>query len=208
MKSACPNALWRGSARVWRARVADWIDRSSPGDLLNVDIFFDLRAVHGDGALAEALWRDALEMAQGRPAFLKLLEEAQGEIVPPVGFFGIKTTGGRVDLKRGGLFGIVASARLLALRYHVAERATRRRLEGVKALKVGAERDLDAWIDAHGVIVEAILDQQLVDITAGRPPSNAVNLRRLSRAAQERLTKSLRSLKHMDDTLRDLLTGN
>lgn len=201
------NAPWRGSAKVWRERVAEWIGRSNPQDLLNVDIFFDLRAAHGDGALAENLWRDALEAARGQSAFLKLLADAKGEVDPPIGFFGIKTDSGRVDLKRGGLFGIVASARILSLRYHVVERATRARLEGVKALKVGAERDLDAWIEAHRVIVNAILGQQLVDIAAGRPPSNAVEPRRLSRGEQDELKESLKNLKHIDDTVRDLLTG-
>ena len=202
------NAPWRGSAKLWRERVGEWVTRSSPQDLLSVDIFFDLRAVHGDGALAESLWRDALDLAKGQLAFLKLLAEAKGESVPPVGLFGIKTDNGRVDLKRGGLFDIVAAARILALRYHIVERATRARLEGVKALQVGAERDLDAWIEAHGVIVKAILAQQLIDIAAGRPPSNSVEVRRLGRGEQERLKEALKSLKHIDDTVRDLLTGN
>jgi DNA polymerase-3 subunit epsilon/CBS domain-containing protein len=201
------NAQWRGSATLWRERVSEWIGRSNPQDLLSVDIFFDLRSVHGEGALADSLWRDALDMAKGQSAFLKLLAESKGETVSPVGFFGIRTDDGRVDLKGGGLFPIVAAARLLALRYHVAERATRARLEGVKALKVGAERDLDAWIEAHGVIVNAILAQQLVDMAAGRPPSNKVEVARLGRTEKDRLAESLKSLKHIDDTLRDLLTG-
>ena len=146
-------------------------------------------------------------MAKGQLAFLKLLAEAKGESAPPVGFFGIKTDNGRVDLKRGGLFNIVAAARILALRKHVMERATRARLEGVKALKVGAERDLDAWVEAHGAFVHAILAQQLVDMAAGRPPSNSVEVRRLGRSEQERLKEALKSLKHVDDTVRDLLTG-
>jgi DNA polymerase-3 subunit epsilon/CBS domain-containing protein len=201
------NAPWRGSARLWRERVAGWVTRSNPQDLLSVDIFFDLRAVHGDGALAERLWRDALDMAKDRHLFFKLLAETKGESLPSVGIFGIKTDNGRVDLKRGGLFGIVSSARILALRYHVAERATRERLEGVKALDVGSERDLDAWIEAHGVIVNAILAQQLVDIANGRPPSNSVEVRRLTRAEYKKLKDALNSLRHLDDTVRVLLTG-
>jgi len=201
------NAAWRGSAKVWRERVADWIGRSSPQDLLSVDIFFDLRAVHGDGALAESLWRDALDMAKGQIAFLKLLAEAAGPFEPPLGFFGIKTDDGRVDLKRGGLFGIVATARILALRFHVAERSTRRRLEAVKALKIGAERDLDALVESHGILLDAVLNQQLADIAAGRPPSNKVEIRRLDRAELEKLKDALRSLKHADEMVRDLLTS-
>ena len=202
------NDAWRGSARVWRERVAHWVTRSNPQDLLSVDIFFDMRAVHGDGALAESLWRESLELVRDQIAFLKLLAEAAGPIDVPIGFFGIKTDNGRVDLKRGGLFGIVSAARILALRYHVAERSTRDRLKGVKALKVGAERDLESWIDAHGVLLSAILGQQLIDIAAGIPPSNSVELRRLGRAEQKALKEALKNLRHVDDTVRDLLTGN
>ena len=57
------------------------------------------------------------------------------------------------------------------------------------------------------MIVDAILAQQLVDIAAGRPPSNSVEVRRLGRGEQERLKEALKSLNHIDDTVRDLLTG-
>ncbi len=201
------NAAFRGSAKLWRERIDDWINRSSPQDLLAVDIFFDFRAVHGDGALAESLWRDAYDLTKGQNGFVKLLAEAAGPIEPPIGFFGIRTENGRVDLKRGGLYGIVSTARVLAIRYHVVEHSTRARLEGVKALKAGAERDLDALMEAHGVLLAAVLDQQLVDIAAGRPPSNAVEPRRMSRAEQERLKQALRSLTYADEMVRDLLTG-
>jgi DNA polymerase-3 subunit epsilon/CBS domain-containing protein len=202
------NAAWRGSAALWRERVREWIGRSSPQDLLSVDIFFDLRGVHGDGTLADALWRDALDMASGEIAFLKLLQEATGEIAPPVGFFGIRTENGRVDLKAGGLFHIVAAARILALRFHVAERATPARLRGVKLLHVGGDRDLDALIDAHGVLLAAILGQQLIDIAAGRPPANSVEPRRLEPAQSAALKAALRGLRHVDDLVRDLLTAS
>ncbi|HEV1999077.1 MAG TPA: DUF294 nucleotidyltransferase-like domain-containing protein [Xanthobacteraceae bacterium] len=96
------NAAWRGSAATWRARVGEWVRRARPEDLLSVDIFYDLRAVHGDGVLAAALWRDAYDAARGEFAFLKLLAEAAGPVEPPLGLFGLRTENGRVDLKRGG----------------------------------------------------------------------------------------------------------
>jgi DNA polymerase-3 subunit epsilon/CBS domain-containing protein len=201
------NAAWRGSARTWRERVTEWIGRSSPEDLLSVDIFFDLRAVHGDGGLAETLRREALDLAKGRITFLKLLAESAGPFEPPIGFFGIKTENGRVDLKRGGLFGIVATARVLALRFHVGERSTPARLAAVKSLHVGAERDLEALIQTHRVLLGAILDQQLIDIAAVKPASNKVETRRLGSAELESLKGALKSLRYADEMVRDLLTG-
>ena len=201
------NAAWRGSAKLWRERVAEWISRSSPEDLLSVDIFFDLRGVHGDGGLAEDLRRDAFDLAKGQVTFLKLLAESAGPFEPPLGFFGIKTENGRVDLKLGGLFGIVATARVLALRFHVGERATPARLAAVKSLHVGADRDLHALIEAHRVLLAEILDQQLVDIGAGIPASNKVETRRLDSGRLEKLKEALKSLRYADEMVRDLLSG-
>ena len=125
------NPLWRGSLATWRARVAHWISRSNPQDLLSVDIFFDLRGVHGDTSLAETLWREAFAAAHNEAAFAKLLADTAGSVEPAIGMFGtIRTEQGRLDLKKAGLFGIVTAARVLAIRHHVVERATPARLQG------------------------------------------------------------------------------
>jgi DNA polymerase-3 subunit epsilon/CBS domain-containing protein len=171
------NAPWRGSLPVWRERVRQWIRRSDPQDLLSVDIFFDLRGVHGDGALADMLWRESLDCAAGEAAFAKLLAETAGAVAPGLNWFGrFKTEGGRIDVKKAGLFGIVSTARALAIRHHVAERATSARLAGIKALHLGAEASLDALIDAQAVFLDLILGQQIHDIAQGIPASNTVEV--------------------------------
>ncbi len=199
------NAPWRGSAALWRERLHHWLGRSSPEDLLAVDIFFDFRAVHGDGALAAALWRDAYTLAKGQIGFAKLLAEAGGNFEPPFGWFGIRTQNSRVDLKMGGLFVIVSTARVLAIYHGIAEHSTKARIENVRALNRGSENDLLAMIETQRVILSAILDQQLVDIAAGRPPSNKVELKRLPRYEQATLKEALSAIKHANEMLRDLL---
>ena len=69
------NPQWRGSVSAWRQRIGQWIERSKPADLLSVDIFFDMRGVHGDTGLADLLWREAFDVAKGKSAFAKLLVE-------------------------------------------------------------------------------------------------------------------------------------
>jgi CBS domain-containing protein len=201
------NAAWRGSAALWRERVNHWIGRSSPEDLLAVDIFFDFRAVHGDGRLAAELWRDAYALAKGEAGFAKLLAESGGHFEPPVGWFGIKTVNGRADLKLGGLFVIVSTARVLAIYHGLAEHSTKARLDGVRALGLGSDEDLAAMIGTQQIILGAVLDQQLADIAAGRPPSNKVEIKRLSRDFQARLKDALGSIRHADETLRNLLVA-
>ncbi len=202
------NADWRGSSATWRARIGHWIDRSDPRDLLNVDIFFDLRCVHGDILMADALWRGAFDAAAGRADFAKLLVEAAGATQPALGWFGrFKTEQGRIELKKSGLFGIVSAARALAIHHHVVERATPARLDGIKALRRNAESQLDRLSDAHGVLIDLILAQQLDDIEHGLAPTNAVVVDRLSARDRARLKSALDSTAHLNDWVRDLLFG-
>jgi CBS domain-containing protein len=200
------NAQWRGSVATWQERIADWIRRSKPEHLLSVDIFFDMRPVHGDGDLCVGIWRDAFDAASGNPGFAKLLAETAGGVTPGLGLFGqFKTEEGRLDLKRSGLFGIVGTARVLAVRHHVVERSTPARLAGVKALGIGGESDLDALIEAQAVFLDLMLTQQVKDIGQGRPPANTVAVKALSRRDRERLRTALEAVRHLDRLTRDLL---
>jgi DNA polymerase-3 subunit epsilon/CBS domain-containing protein len=200
------NPQWRGSAATWRRRVNDWIRASKPEDLLSVDIFFDLRPVHGDGRLCTALWQDAFDAARGDVGFAKALADAAGSVEAAFGLFRqIKTQAGRIDLKKTGLFGIVSTARVLAICHHVVERSTPTRLAGLKALGIGAETDLDALADAQAVFLDLMVQQQIEDIEHGTPPSNAVAVKRLSSRERARLRTALEAVQHLDDLTRDLL---
>jgi DNA polymerase-3 subunit epsilon/CBS domain-containing protein len=200
------NTAWRGSRETWRARVADWITRSAPADLLSVDIFFDLVCVHGDAMLANDLWRSAFDAAQGNVAFAKLLVEAAGEVEPGITMFGgFRTENGRIDLKKTGLFGIVTAARVLAIRHHLLERSTQARLSAVASLGHGGNTDLDALSRAHEVFIDLILGQQVADMHGGLPPSNKVAIKPLSRELRTRLRESLGAARHLDALMRDLL---
>jgi DNA polymerase-3 subunit epsilon/CBS domain-containing protein len=200
------NPLWRGSLATWRDRIADWILRSRPEDLMSVDIFFDMRPVHGDGGLCIELWHEGFDAARGNATFAKLLADAAGSVTPGLGWFGrFRTENGRLDLKRAGLFGIVNTARVLAVRHHVVERATPARFAGVKALGIGGERDLEALIEAQAVLLDLILAQQVADLERGRPPSNAIIVKTLSRKDRERLRTALDAVRHLDHLTRDPL---
>jgi DNA polymerase-3 subunit epsilon/CBS domain-containing protein len=137
--------------------------------LLNVDIFFDAVPVHGDAGLAGDLLGEARAMAAAAADFLKLLAVQAAGLRAPLGLLGglKRDGGGRTDLKMGGLLPIVAGARVLALRHGVEALSTPGRLRGVAAKGIGAARDIDAVLAAHGTILGAVLAQQLEDAEAG-----------------------------------------
>jgi DNA polymerase-3 subunit epsilon/CBS domain-containing protein len=200
------NAQWRGSTATWRNRVSEWIRVSKPEHLLSVDIFFDLRPVHGDGRLCAELWRHAFDMARGNAAFAKLLAESAGAVESGLGLFRqFKTTEGRVDVKKAGLFGIVSTARVLAICHHVVERSTPARLAGVRALGVGAATDLNELATAQETLLDLLIAQQIEDIEHGMPASNMVAVRSLSSNDRTRLRAAFDAVRHLDSLTRELL---
>lgn len=203
------NAEWRGSVATWRARIDKWINTSDPKALLSVDIFFDMVGIHGDVSLTSLIRREAFEKAAGNAGFAKLLVESTGGITPALGLFGsIRTENGRVDLKRAALFGIVTTARTLAIRHNISEHATQARLDRIIGLRLGNERDLEALREGQGLLLDLLADQQIDDITNGLPPSNTVVVKRLSPGVRDRLRSVLAAVGNLDELTRDLLFPN
>jgi CBS domain-containing protein len=201
------NAEFRGSMALWKSRVADWVRRSRPEDLLNVDIFFDLRPVHGDPALAAELLEHAHDLGHAEPDFAKLLGEQVVTGNPFTLFGGFQLENGRIDLKKHGLFPVVAAARTLAIRHGIRARSTKARLEGLIDLDIGGDADMKAWLSGHSFLLSLMLAQQSADLHAGIPVSNRVETATLDKAVQAELKSVLKSLQPVPDLIRDLMFG-
>lgn len=200
------NRDWRHSVAGWRARVDEWIRRSRPEDLLNVDIFFDLRPVHGDFALALDIRAYAFEHGSQVVDFAKLLAQTVGDFWPPLGLLGgLRTQNGRIDLKRSGLLPIVTAARVLAIRHRIMSRATPERLQGLRALGIGSAQDFDHLVHAHRLILGHILRQQVEDGHHGVALSNRVETKLLTREETAELKAALRHLSYTDTMIHDLM---
>ncbi len=187
------NRAWRMSLADWRKTVAGWLTRQRPQDLLSVDIFFDAVAVHGDLVLGESVREDALADAAHARDFLMALTEVARQKTPALTMFGRLRTDekGRIDVKKGGLMPVFSSARVLAIRHGITARSTPDRLAGVAAKGIASPGDIEAVIEAHRTILDAMLAQQLRDIETGVPPSPRIEVGRLDRRRTAALKAAL-----------------
>lgn len=202
------NPAWNGSPSIWDTRFEDWTGAIKPEDLLAVDIFYDFRCVSGDAELADQLRARSLSLAQSSNVLLKLLADALNSWSPPLGFLGrITHENGFIDLKRGGLFPIVAAARCLALSNGIEARATTERLAQLKARKIGNESELTELDRIHAFLQLLILRQQIWDIQKGRPPSTRVELASLTDNQRKELRASLETLRIVPNMVHDLLVS-
>ncbi|MEM7222179.1 MAG: DUF294 nucleotidyltransferase-like domain-containing protein [Pseudomonadota bacterium] len=188
------NAAWRRSRTAWRAEIETWVNRQDPDSLLFVDIFYDAITVHGDEDLGRQVWEEAFDLGSHSPSFLRALEGTMASWRAPLGLLGNFQTGSdeRVDLKLRGLFPIVAAARILSIKTNTPARSTAERIRNAAAAGAISESAAQSLERAYGTIMAAILQQQLLDVEAGRSPGPRVNPGILDKHHQKALKDAIK----------------
>lgn len=136
--------------REWRERFSHWVEHGAPQDLLQSSIFFDLRPLAGDAALAHTLRSEVQEHARRTPRFLKQLAGNALSHGAPLNWLGGVDTDadGMIDLKLQGTTIFVDGARLYSLAHGVGATGTRERLEAAGPRMGLAATEYEAWIGA------------------------------------------------------------
>ena len=98
------------------------------------------------------VWRAGFDASKGQPAFAKLLVETGGTTNAGLGYFGgFRTDRGRIDIKKAGLFGLVSTARALAVCHHVVERARPREVYTMHGFDEFRDHLRERGFSAHAV---------------------------------------------------------
>lgn len=191
---------WRHDTAGWNEVVNGWVRRQKPEDLLNVDIFFDATAVHGDAHLADDVVRRAAQLARQSNDFLMMLTELARNWQPPFSVLGaFRKINGRVDCKKAGLMPIFTGARVLALRHGVEARSTLERLKGARDRGVASADAVDRILAAHETLLRHILQQQIIDGQRGIKLSPSVDIDRLETHERKELKGAILAVREIID---------
>ena len=201
------NEKWRLPLKGWRALFENWILSPEPKALMHASIFFDLRCLHGDCALLEALWGDVREMARGNTIFLAHMAANALHYRPPLGFFRqfvLERSGHEepaLDMKKRGVVPIIDLARVHALAAGVAAIATRERLQEAAAEGELSEEGMKELLDAFDFISLVRLRHQAERIRAGEKPDNFVSPEELSALERRHLKDAFDVVRTMQAAL-------
>lgn len=207
------NPLWRKTETQWRDQFEYWAERRSPVAVLFADIFLDFRAIAGPVGPAETLRTSVMETLKRHPVLLAMMCRDETSRSVALGFFGgIRRDAsgdhpGRVDLKMRGTMPLVASARLWALKYGIAETGTLPRLAALAARGIIDRNDNDELTAAFTHVTFLLLRQQLDDFHAGRKVGNFVDPDALSRRERTLLKQALRAIDELRKRVRADITG-
>lgn len=191
---------WRGNLAIWRDRLRHWVNQ--PEDALghHADVLLDAHLAYGNANLeadflallhAETGGNRALASALAMPALAPKPAPDPSE------------TGGRMDLKRYGLFPLTTAARALAVRHGIDAVSTPERLAAVCSAEVITPATRDRLDAAQSRLKGWLLRQQIHDLEVGRPPSKEVDVAALSTMERASLDACLQHIGALSDVVRD-----
>ncbi|NDY95973.1 putative nucleotidyltransferase substrate binding domain-containing protein [Wenzhouxiangella limi] len=187
----CPGGVmakgeWRMGYAAWRKTFAGWIVEPKPKSVMQSSIFFDMRGVAGDLAMARRLHAEVLEQASQSKIFRRFLAAESMGHRPPLGLFrqfvqehdGEKSQG--LNLKKRGVIPIVDLARVRALEGAITAVHTEERLRAAGEQGIMNDGDADDLIHALRFIGNVRLRHQVALYERGEKPNHLVDPDELS----------------------------
>jgi CBS domain-containing protein len=187
------NPEWRQPLSQWRHYFARWVQRPEPEAVYHASIFFDLRAIAGDGSLADALWANLLEWIPDSPLFTQLLMRAALLHRPPLGFLRnlvVEHSGehrGAFHIKARGLLPVTEAARAYALARGIRQTNTFERLRALRDRGAIPRQDAEDLIAAYDFGIRLRVRHQLDQLAAGQPMDHFIVPDRMTRAERTAL---------------------
>lgn len=204
-RAGIPRCTGGFMATTWRRPLDDyvvsfsrWVDSPVPAELLQAEVFLDVRPVHGD--LDVGRLHGILEAGGRRGGFMLQMARAAVTFRPPM-VIGrhVRTEHGNLDVKRSGTAAIVLLARLYALAAGSAARTTPLRLEAAREAGTLSVSGVESLLDAYRLLTGLRLRHQVDQAAAGVVPDNLVALARLSPSDRRRLLAALRTVRVMQE---------
>ncbi|MDC5696054.1 DUF294 nucleotidyltransferase-like domain-containing protein [Intrasporangium calvum] len=201
------NPEWRRPLREWQAMFARWVNEPTPEAVLRSAIFFDLRILHGERRLVDALHAQIAATARQSGRFLAHLARNAAHNEPPLGFFRgfvLERKGehkDRLDLKRGGFHAIVEIARVQALSRGLPQVNTLARISAASGAGALAPETAANLHDAFEFIRYVRLTHQARQLREGRQPDNFVSPEELSSFEKRHLRDAFHIVRSAQQTV-------
>jgi PAS domain S-box-containing protein len=188
------NPKWCLSLSEWKDKYGKWIINSSPQDLIDVNIFFDIRHSGGKKNLTDSLRDYIYEIVKDRNLFFYHLADNVLSIKPPISFFGnfivesTKENKSVFDIKKVIML-INSIARLYTLKNNIKETNTLRRLFKLNQTGVFSDNHYKLLSKNYNYLMLMRLNHQLERIGNNLEPNNLISPKKLTEIERTTLKK-------------------
>lgn len=178
---------WSYSLEEWQHILRRRFIDPKPEDILDADVFLDLRPLAGD--LDVSVLQEIMVGAAGSPRLLQGLASSAVTFASGLGPLGrLRLTGGKIDLKKGGLAPLTMIARTYSLASGSTAVGTRERLEAAEQAQQLSPRATGRLGFAHALLTRLRVKHQLAAAKAGDPITDLIPPNRI-RWVDERLLR-------------------
>ncbi|MDP6629612.1 MAG: DUF294 nucleotidyltransferase-like domain-containing protein [Kiritimatiellia bacterium] len=202
------NPKWCQPLETWKETFRTWILEPVPNALMHASIFFDLRAVHGDASLVDALKDDLVTSLRHERGFLAFLAANALTIRPPISFFRrflVDHSGeyrNTFDLKLHGIMPLIDLARVPALDVRfLSSSNTFDRLEHAGNALSDVAVLTSSAADAYRYLLDLRLGHQVKLIGRGLKPDNHINPADLTKTQQRMLRAVFSTVRELQESL-------
>jgi PAS domain S-box-containing protein len=172
------NPKWCKSLSEWKSNFELWIAKAKPQDLLEVNIFFDFRAVFGKTEYADELRNHINAVLKINPGFFIHMTNNTLLYKPPLSMFGnlvLKETDNRNTFNiKDALVLLVSFARVYTLKYEIEETNTIARLQRLHSKGKIHEDLFKDLIHAYNYLMQVRFRHQSYQISKNKMPDNEI----------------------------------
>jgi len=194
-KIMATNDSWRQPLSGWLKHFSDWASVPDPEAVLRVSIFFDLRSVDGDRALATRISQALGECGSGggKAVFLSALARQAASYDVPLGFFRrfvLESKGEHretLEIKAAGLMPLTDLVRVRALQGGVTVPGTQDRLAHLVETGKMNRREADRLAGAHRLLAGLRVRLHAEHARKGGEPHNHLDVRAITHAERASL---------------------
>ncbi len=194
-ESMASNPKWCQPLARWRQFFSDCIATATPQDLVDVNIFFDLRCAFGETGHVMQLRQHLQQLMEAnQEVFFFNLAQSTLQFKPPRGFFGnIQVEQGGGDAPsfniKSAIVPIVNFARIYALRHHIVETNTLDRLARLRDYGVLRPSSHDELVQGYASLIHMRLTHQVAQLNRSEEPDNHIVLAELTQLERSILKK-------------------
>lgn len=192
----------------WRLRFDRIIQTTTPENLLQSTILFDIRAVWGDEQVIDELKRHVSVKVANNTLFQKMMAANALANRPPLNLFSGFITQKKgpektktLDLKIQGLNPFIEGIRILALSNGLMITNTLDRLTKLVEMSVINRPDADAWQEAYSFIQVLRMKLHHRQMKQGQIPSNLFPIKELNPLDERVLKESFRQAQRLQQKL-------
>jgi PAS domain S-box-containing protein len=196
------NPDWSQPVSAWKRYFYKWINSGNAKDLLDINIFFDIRSIYGESQLLNELQKAIFNYSEKNPAYLFHLTQNTLVLKPQSGFWGnilIETAGAppeTVNIKES-IMPIVNFARIYALKHQINATGTLDRIEILKKNHIIKEGSAENIADTFNYLNKMRLQHQAWLLNRNLKPDNLISTKTLSELDKTIIKKLIGNINNM-----------